>query len=310
MKVVFFGTSNYCLPILQSLQSNFDLQLIVTRADKPVGRKKVLTPSATKIWALEHKIDSFTPETLKKDTQDHNSLVELIEKINPDIAIVSDFGFIIPETIFNLPRLKTFNIHFSKLPDLRGPSPVQFTLLRGEKEAWITIFELEAKMDTGPIVWQEYFPIGTEETTQTLYSHLFQQVATKLPEIIKTFAMNNSQLTTQNHANATLCRYLTKEDGFIGLEVLQMAQNGQKVSLSDLPEIQQEALKSKLGNENYGDLNSAENIHNFFRAVSPWPGMWTLKDEKRMKILKCHLERGKLVLDEVQFEGKNPTSQF
>ena len=112
------------------------------------------------------------------------------------------------------------------------------------------------------------------------------------------------RLTPQLHKNATFCRYFTKEDGFIGLEVLQTAQNGKKIALSDLPEIQQEALKSKMGNENYGDLDSAEHIFNFFRAVSPWPGMWTMKGEKRMKILKCHLEREKLILDEVQFEGK------
>lgn len=315
MNLIFFGTSDYCLPVLDALHQNFSLKLVVTRPDKPIGRRKLLTPAATKVWANEHKIASITPETLKKDTQDRNLVISRLDNLQIDLAIVSDFGLIIPEAIFNLPKLGTLNIHFSHLPDLRGPSPVQNTLLRGDTVAWVTIFKLDnppsldIKMDSGPILWQKSYSIHPDDTTQTLYSRLFQEVAKELPEILLKYqqpAISSQQLTVQDHSRATFCRFLTKEDGFVGMDVLQMAQNGAKISLSDLPEIQQQALKSILGNENYGDLDSAQNLYNFFRAVTPWPGMWTLNEEKRMKILKCHLKINKLILDEVQFEGKKP----
>src|SRR3990167_9165043 len=168
MKIIFFGTSEYCLPVLESLHKNFNLELVVTRSDKLVGRKKVLTPSATKLWAIEHKIPISTLKTLSE--------------IESDFGIVADFGQMIPEAVFNKPKFGTFNIHFSKLPDLRGPAPVQFTLLRGDKEAWVTIFEIEDKLDTGPVLWQQSFPINPSATTQTLYTDLFQKVAKTLPD--------------------------------------------------------------------------------------------------------------------------------
>src|SRR3989344_6971833 len=224
--VVFFGTSDYCLPILESLRQNFDLKLVVTRPDKPVGRKKVLTPSATKTWAIEHKISVITPETLKKDTQSQIGLISQIRQIHPDFAVVSDFGLIIPEAIFNLPRYGTVNIHFSKLPDLRGPSPVQFTLLRGDTEAWITIFklenppELEKKMDSGPILWQKSYPIEPDDTTGSLYSRLFDKVAQELPKIIASYSSGLTPLVSQDHTKATFCHFLTKDDGFVKYEDL------------------------------------------------------------------------------------------
>src|SRR3989344_5076200 len=142
MTVIFFGTSNYCLPVLDALKQNFDLKMVVTRPDKPVGRKKILTPSATKLWAQKNNIPVAT------------SLTNL-EMTDLDLGIVADFGSIIPGEIFNKPKLGTFNIHFSKLPDLRGASPIQSTLLRGDTTAWVTIFKLEATLDTGPFLWQK-----------------------------------------------------------------------------------------------------------------------------------------------------------
>lgn len=274
LKVVFFGTSDYCLPVLEALKKDFDLQLVVTRIDKPVGRKAVLTPSASKKWADEHNIETMQPETLKKGTQDRETLLAKLQEIQPDLAIVADYGLIIPEEIFAKSTMGTFNIHFSKLPDLRGPSPVQFTLLRGDKEAWVTIFKLDnsadlpIKMDSGPIIWQQNYPIVAIDTTQTLYMRLFESVSKELKGIFSQPLV----FTTQDHTKATFTRFLTRDDGFV----------------------------------DYKNLEKVENF-NRFQAMTPWPGLWTIHPNgKRMKILEARIEEGKFIPKEIQFEGELP----
>lgn len=259
MKAIFFGTSKYCLPILDALKSNFDLQMVITRPDKPVGRKKVLTPAATKSWAIKRNIPNAT---------DYSAIPSV------DLAIVADFGQIIPESVFNQPKLGTWNIHFSKLPEFRGASPVQATLLRGDKTAWITIFKIEVSLDTGPILWQKSFPIDPADTTGTLYTRLFEEAGKILPTLDF-----NQTLFPQDHKKATFTKMLKKEDGFIKYEDL---------------------LDPHFSIPNY----------NKFRAMTPWPGLWTIKDGKRMIIRQCHLEKDKFVLDEIQFEGKLPQTTF
>lgn len=317
MRIIFFGTSDYCLPVLESLHKNFDLKLVVTRPDRPVGRKGILTPSATKVWAKENKIPVAMPETLKKDTEDRIKLAKLLNDIKPDVAVVSDYGLIIPEKIFTLPKFGTVNIHFSKLPDLRGPSPVQFALLRGDKEAWITIFklenppELEIKMDSGPIIFQQPYPILSNDTTETLYRRLFIEVAKELTRICNEFTLNKLPLITQEHKNATFCRFLTKDDGFIEWKTLDKAISGKRIAESELPKIQQESLATKSVSVK-SVLDPLKSVYNFHRAMTPWPGIWTLRQAQgkpqRMIIRKCHIKGEKLVLDEVQFEGKKPIS--
>ncbi len=247
MKIVFLGSSQYCLPVLEALKK--DLVLVVTRPDKPVGRKQILTPSAVKTWAIKNDVPYGT------------SL-----DIACDLGIVADFGRIISPEEFNKPKLGTFNIHFSKLPDLRGASPVQSALLRGDTTAWITIFKIEKTLDTGPILDQRSFPILLDDTAQTLYLRLFEGVA----KYINTLDFSGD-LTPQIGA-PTYCKILTRQDGFV----------------------------------KYSSLLEPR-TYNLFRAMSPWPGLWTLKNGKRLKILKCHPAAAGLVLDEVQFEGKNPT---
>lgn len=279
MKVCFWGTSEHCLVVLEALHKNFDLRLVVTRPDKLVGRKKILTPSAPKIWAQKNNILLSTPATLKKGTPDRLALIKLLNSLNLDLAVISDYGLIIPQGIFNLPHLGIINVHFSKLPDLRGPSPVQFTLLRGDTIAWITIFkvenppELDIKMDSGPILSQKSYPIFPNETAGELYPRLFQQAAYELPKLIQQLATKNLPLVPQDHSQATYCHLLTRDSGFVKWEDRQKPAT-----------------------------------YNIFRAMSPWPGLWTLFPSKerprRMKILQCHLEKNKLVLDQIQFEGK------
>lgn len=267
MRIIFFGASKYCLPVLEALRPY--LKLVIVTTDKPAGRNQTLTPCATKVWAQQNGFPF--QETAPPDGKF-------------DLGVVADYGRILPEEEFNLPKLGTFNIHFSKLPDLRGASPVQQTILRGDATAWITVFKLERTLDTGPILDQREFPIFPDDTAELLYTRLFAEAAKYLPKLLQNYQLRISQgekesdiLIPQDHAKATYCQKLTKQDGFVSWEQLQNP-----------------ALHPQ--------------IFTRYRAVTPWPGLWTIKEEKRVKILKCRLENHRLVLDKIQFEGKKPQS--
>lgn len=271
MKTIFFGSSDYCLPIVESINNNFQLLAVITKKGQSVEQ-----------FALSHNIKVFTP-------QDHNELSALKKEIislQPDLAVVADYGLIIPKEIFTIPHHKTLNIHFSKLPLLRGPSPVQYTILLGEKSAWISVIIMDEGIDTGDIVWQkEITSFNIEnETTESLYTKLFNIIALELPDIINKYVKNELKPQKQDNLQATYTKHLTRQDGYISPQALAAAlQRG----------VESVSLDRKI------------------RAFTPWPGVWTtvnLPSPKRLKLLKVHLKGGKFVLDLVQLEGKKPVS--
>lgn len=321
MRLIFFGSSNYCFPVLESLDKNFQLTTVITKPN-----------SAAQQFAISHQIKFYTP-------QDKNELLHLISQIRhirPDLAIVADYGLIIPPEIFNIPKHKTLNIHFSRLPDLRGPSPVQYVILRGDKSAWITIIIMERGMDTGDIIWQKEVKLSSDqaierssnETTESLYKKLFNIAASELPSIISKYVQNKLKPTKQNHAKATYTKILAREDGFIPPQILSVILSPDLKSGRRIP-IEVPITKGILRFAQ--DDNWVTFLERAIRALFPWPGVWTeiqITDNpstslrtsrkqitsKRLKILKAHLAsqgqplRDKLVLDVVQLEGKNPVS--
>lgn len=324
MKIIFFGSSDYCIPILEVINNTFHLAAIVTKKGQAVEK-----------FALSHNIKTFIP----RDKNELSNIGNDLKLLSPDLAIVADYGLIIPPDIFTIPRHKTLNIHFSKLPALRGPSPVQYTILRGEKSAWITIIIMDAEMDTGDIIWQKPFDYaqGKEETnvtTESLYKKLFDIVSGDLPDVINKFVKNELKPQKQDHSNATYTKHFTRDDGYIPSSVISAAINGKsdlKIKSADFPK--NSVIFSSLENCNIGTLSHC--IERAYRALTPWPGMWTFvmlpkqpqdtsdggettistpprwrnQDKKRLKILRVHLEPPtKLVLDLVQLEGKKPVS--
>lgn len=263
-KIVFFGTPDYVIPVLESLKSaGHKISAVVTQPDKPVGRKQVLTPSPTKLWATVNKIPVFT---------DFAGLPKA------DLGIVAAYGRIIPKfLIFNF-KFSILNVHPSLLPKYRGASPVQAAIIAGDKQTGVTIMRLDEELDHGPIVSQFSEEIHADDTTGTLRARLFQKAAEVLVTILPAYLEGRTELREQEHKKATFTKILKKEDG--------------KIDWKKKP---------------------AE-IERFIRAMDPWPGAWTLLrlsssgQAKRLKILKAHLEEGKLVPDLVQLEGKNPVS--
>ena len=307
LNIIFFGSSDYCLPVLESLHKNFKLTAIITRPLSPPQK-----------FGLFHKIPVFTPES----AEEISALVSDLKKLSPDLSVVADYGVMIPDDVISLPKLETLNIHFSRLPKYRGPSPVQYTILNGEKSAWISVIKLVKKLDAGDIICQKEVSLTGDETTGSLYKKLFNIASVELPDVLSDFALGKIKPVKQDEKAVTFTRKITKEDGFIPWDILTSAMSESKQIKPDIdpwplmnliPE-----LSAKGGSAFGGDIERA------LRAFTPWPGLWTKitlgkipgikgpkfreSTKKRLKILKAHLENEKLVLDEVQLEGKNPVS--
>src|SRR3989344_488959 len=166
LNIVFFGNSRYSKIGVEIIHGAYPISLIVTIPDKPLGRKKTLTQSPTKAWALEQNISVLEANKLDSST------IEKIAEIEPDFLIVEDYGLILPKKLLDLPKFAPLNIHHSLLPKFRGPSPATSAILAGEKVSGVTIIEMSEEVDSGDIVNQEEYTLSTEETTDSLLSKL------------------------------------------------------------------------------------------------------------------------------------------
>lgn len=288
MKIVFFGTSDVGLPILESLRQEHEVVLVVTSPDAPVGRKQILTPSPIAQYASEHNLKIEKPEKVKNNPE----ILELLRAQNADIFIVVSYGKILPLELLDIPPLKTVNVHFSLLPKYRGAAPIQYALLSGETTTGTTIFVLDADVDHGPVLAEKEIAIEPNDTFATLAPKLSEISATLLLEILPKYQSGELQPQDQNHADATFTKLIKKEHG--------------KVDWS----------------------KPAQEIYNMWRAYTPWPGIYTTWNDKQMKILECEVlsdeayssdestdksivpcgEKTFLKLLTVQLEGKNPTN--
>jgi methionyl-tRNA formyltransferase len=213
VKILFFGTSRFSVIVLDELaNSGFLPDLIVTVPDKPKGRKLVLTPPEAKTWADKHKVPVIQPESLK------NFDLKEIENFGPfHVGIVASYGKIIPQNILDIPKFKTLNVHPSLLPKLRGASPIQSSILT-EDQTGVTIIQLDALMDHGPIVAQENL-LSWEKIDPPYASHLEEKLGKAggelLAHILPDWIEGKIVACEQDHERATLSRKITKEDALI-----------------------------------------------------------------------------------------------
>lgn len=262
MKIIFFGTPDYVLPILEKLNKYHEVILVITQEPKPIGRDQKLSYSAVDTWAHKKKIaKQFNFEDLPE----------------ADLGVCASFGKIIPKEVLNHFKYGILNIHPSLLPKYRGASPIQSQIAEGVTQTGVTIIKMDEKMDHGPIVAKFKDEILPTDTFESLRVRLFERSADVLLELIDPFTKGKIQPKAQNHEEATFTTMVSKQDGFVDLK-------------TEAPEIVERKL----------------------RAYAPWPGVWTIvkiaKVEKRLKILKAHLENGELHIEQVQLEGKNPVA--
>lgn len=165
MRIVFMGTPDFAVPILEGLISSYDVLLVVSQPDKKVGRHQVLTPTPVKKCALEHNISVFQPEHIKNDYQ------QIID-CNPDIIVTCAYGQMIPTEILELPKFGCINVHASLLPKLRGGAPIHKSIINGDSKTGITIMYMEEAMDSGDIISQSETEILDTDNLESLHNRL------------------------------------------------------------------------------------------------------------------------------------------
>jgi len=276
MKIIFFGTPDYVLPILDKLDKHYEIVAIVTQEPKPVGRDQKLEYSAVDTWAHKREIHKqfdfkYLPEA--------------------DLGVCASFGKIIPREVTEMFKYGIINIHPSLLPQYRGATPIPSAMIDGFNPTGVSIIKMDEKMDHGPILTQFKEEILETDTAESLRKRLFEKSAQVLIEMIPAYVKGKIKLKKQDDSKATYTKMLTKESGYLDFELIKNA--------------------SELNNNPDFD---AGKINRFVKAMKPWPVAWTKiiinGKESRLKLISSHInnESGYLELDEVQLEGKNPVS--
>ncbi len=280
LKTVFFGTQQFAATILQGMIDNplFDIILVITQPDRPIGRHQEMQKSPVKIIAEKNTISIAQPETLKG-----------FELPEIDIAIVAQYGLIIPQRLLDIPTFGMLNVHGSLLPLYRGATPIQTALINGDSTTGTTIMVMAAGMDTGPILLQAELPITKEDNFGTLETKLADISSPLLGKAVEEYVNGSLKAIPQDESKTTICKLLTRDDGKINWH------------------------------------KSAETIYHQFQGMTPWPGIWCVWQGKRLKLLAIDTDattlapgaiqaindtiligttNGSLRVNELQLEGK------
>jgi methionyl-tRNA formyltransferase len=208
MRIVFLGTPEFALPIMQACAEAGQLAAVFAQPDRPVGRSGTPQAPPTKRWAQERGVAVEQPEKVKQ-----GRLAALLSKHAPDVAVVAAYGRILPADALAAPRLGCLNVHASLLPELRGAAPAQWAIARGLAETGVTIMQMDEGLDTGPIRLQRALPVAPDETGASLLDKLGALGAATLREALAMLEKGGLPLQQQDHARATLAPLLTREDG-------------------------------------------------------------------------------------------------
>lgn len=287
MNYAFFGTPDFAAIILEKLiAAGMPPALVVCNPDRPVGRKKVITPPPVKQTVMNYevriknkgknKIHLLQPNKL--DQSFHDSLFMLHNSFQ--FGIVAAYAKIIPQSVIHVFPRGIIGLHPSLLPKHRGASPMQSSILAGDKETGVTLFMIDKEVDHGPILAQGTWKMENDENYKGLEKKLADLGAQMLIATLPKFIAGKITPREQDHAQVTFTKKFTSEDGFVKPEDLLRAQ-------SECGEI-------------------ATYIDRKIRALNPEPGVWTTENGKRKKLLEAQNVGGKLVLKKIQIEGKKP----
>jgi len=281
MKYIFFGTPRFAEIVLGGLlDAGMPPVALVCNPDRPVGRKKTITPPPTKVLALERSadIDIIQPEKIDE------TFLQRLRALEPDFFVVAAYAKILPKSLLDIPRLGTLGTHPSLLPKYRGASPIQSAILAGETaETGATIYLMDEKTDHGPILVQDKLSGASESIMYLeLEEKLAKLSAQLLIKTIPNFFTGKTTSRTQDGSLATYTKKFVTQDGFVAPEELAEAeQNGS---------------------------HAIEILHKI-NALNPEPGAWTTsQDSKRLKLLEAKIQDGKLILTKTQREGERPIS--
>ena len=255
LKVVFFGTPDFARASLEAIHTSaHEVVGVVTVADKASGRGQKVHQSPVKTYAVEHDLPLFQPEKLRNE-----EFLSQIQSLNADIFVVVAFRMM-PKVLFSMPRLGTFNLHASLLPDYRGAAPINYAVINGETKSGVTTFFINEKIDEGNILLQAETEISPEDNAGTLHDRLME-IGAKL--VVETL------------------------DGLAEGKLTEIPQN-QKENLKTAYKIFKEDTKIDWEKE-------VEVIHNFIRGMSPYPAAFTVLEvggeQKILKIFKGKFQK-------------------
>lgn len=208
-KIIFFGTEAYSLVTLRTLVARgFSIAAVVTKPDAPKGRGQQLTEPPVKTFARQHNIPVWQPARLR-------DIADTITALQPVAGVLVAYGKIIPQSILDLFTPGIINVHPSLLPHYRGPSPIEAAIAQGDSETGVSIMQLDAAMDAGPVYAQVRYPLNGTETKPSLYEQLFIQGSDLLAAILPDILSGALMPTPQQHDQATYCQLLTKQQSLI-----------------------------------------------------------------------------------------------
>lgn len=300
------GSTHHTLICAQALAADerFQIDWILTPPPQPIGRKQVITPNPLHTWAdTQHIPVTFVEKKIRPELRE-----TLPSK--PDFLLVVDFGYLVPKWLLGLPRIAPVNIHPSLLPRWRGSSPGQFVLLDGELGSAVTIMVMGEGLDTGPLLWQEEFAVDMEWTQTEYYHHSFTLAARRLGTVLDDLATGKVLPQPQpEHSPTPIARRLKKEDGYISWKTLAplIGMHDSKIEgepITELPLLLESQARTQ--------APLAKTIADAVRALSPWPGVWTIvptvKGPRRLKLLRADFSSTKeLKMLEAQIEGQHPS---
>ena len=283
------GTPEFAVPVLEALANTHQVVGVVTQPDRPAGRGRRLAPSPVKQVALEHGLMLSQPHSLRTP-----EAVAQLSAWRPEVIVVAAFGQILPQDVLDIPPHGCLNVHGSLLPRWRGAAPVTAAILAGDEVTGVTIMQMDAGLDTGPVLAQREEPIAPDDTQATLEERLARMGAELLVETLVAYLAGSLLPRSQPDEGATYAGQLRKEDGRLDWSC------------------------------------PAVELDRRVRAFSPWPGAFTMWRGRRLKVLRAvplpawrggvspgtvvalaggvvvATGEGALRLEEVQLAGKRP----
>ncbi len=287
LRVVFMGTPLIAKIVLEGLVNDgYNVVLAITNIDKITGRKKVLTPSEVKEYALSKNIEVFQPKSIKQDYQ-------RVLDVKGDILITCAYGQIIPKVILDSFKYGCLNVHGSLLPHLRGASPIQSALFEGLKETGVTIMEMIEKMDAGRMFHKEYVKIEENDNYTSLYNKLALAGKDGLLKMLPNYLNNENKGEIQDEEKVTFCKKIKPEDEYLSLDLNIYEFINRVKGLSYTPG----------GYVYYKDKKLKILMCSFYsNEVIKEVGSLIKKDKNTLLL---QLKDGLIKIDEVQKEGKN-----
>lgn len=248
LRIIFMGTPEFAVPSLEILvQNKFNVVAVITAPDKPQGRGQKLTPSPVKECALKHRVPVLQPTNLKSP-----EFLEELKSFNANLQIVVAFRML-PEVVWAMPQLGTFNLHGSLLPHYRGAAPINWAIINGEKETGVTTFFLKHEIDTGSIIFQEKETIKEDDDVGSVYERLMHKGAALVLKTVQAIEHGDYPSVPQTTA----------------------------AEIKHAPKIFKETCQINWD-------QPREQVRNFVRGLCPYPAAWTVLNGKVVKIFKCH----------------------